>query len=199
MNFSWGIAVPRVLRISSPSRASDFLFEAEKGVFQQSRPTAAVRLRRTIYLKAATSRNIVESTCNIWEILGRIQSSRRLEHEEHRDLELMWLTGRFAPDFKIITDFTRTTVAPFGPCAASSSCCADLFTQAPVAVDGSAFKAGNNRDKNFTAAKLKRRLAENDASIARHLAALDSVDRVEPEVAPQGKIAALKVGDRMMM
>ena len=68
-----------------------------------------------------------------------------------------------------------------------------------MAVDGSTFKAGSNRDKNFTAAKLKRRLAETDASIARHLAALDSVDCAEPEVAPQGKIAALKVGDRMMM
>ena len=74
----------------------------------------------------------------------------------------------------------------------------DLFTQALVAIDGSKFKAVNNRDKNFTAAKLKRRLAQIDESIAGYLAALDSADRAEPEVAPlkkghlQGKIAALK-------
>ena len=93
--------------------------------------------------------------------LNRIQSSRRLEREAGRNLELMWLTGRLAPDFKTIADFRRDN----GP-AIKATCrqfvllCRklDLFTDAVVAVDGSKFKAVNNRDKNFTPAKLQRRI-----------------------------------------
>src|ERR1019366_9425294 len=58
-----------------------------------------------------------------------------------------------------------------------------LFTQALVAIDGSKFKAVNNRDKNFTAAKMKRRMAAINESIERYLRAMDTADRAEPEVA----------------
>jgi transposase len=137
----------------------------------------------------------------VYGYLNRIQSSRRLEREAQRNVELMWLTGRLAPDFKTIANFRRDNGRAIrAVCRQFIVLCRrlDLFTQALVAIDGSKFKAVNNRDKNFTAAKLKRRLAEIDASIAGYLAALDSADRAEPEVAPlkkghlQGKIAALK-------
>src|SRR5437867_8960772 len=74
----------------------------------------------------------------------------------------------------------------------------DLFTEAIVAIDGSKFKAVNNRDKNFTAAKMQRRMAQIEESIARYLAAMDTADRAEPEAAElkkgrlREKIAALK-------
>ena len=137
----------------------------------------------------------------VYGYLNRIQSSRRLEREAQRNVELMWLTGRLAPDFKTIANFRRDNGRAIrAVCRQFIVLCRrlDLFTQALVAIDGSKFKAVNNRDKNFTAAKLQRRLAEIDASIAGYLAALDSADRAEPEVAPlkkghlQGKIAALK-------
>jgi transposase len=137
----------------------------------------------------------------VYGYLNRIQSSRRLEREAQRNLELMWLTGRLAPDFKTIANFRKDNGRAIrAVCRQFIVLCRrlDLFTQALVAIDGSKFKAVNNRDKNFTSAKLKRRLAEIDASIAGYLAALDSADRAEPEVAPlkkgqlQGKIAALK-------
>src|SRR5512144_2818398 len=135
----------------------------------------------------------------IYGYLNRIQSSRRLELEAQRNVELMWLTGRLMPDFKTIANFRKDNGSAIrAVCRQFIVLCRklDLFTQALVAIDGSKFKAVNNRDTNFTAAKLKRRLAEIDASIAGYLAALDSADRAEPEVAPlkkghlQGKIAA---------
>ena len=137
----------------------------------------------------------------VYGYLNRIQSSRRLEREAQRNLELMWLTGRLAPDFKTIANFRKDNGRAIrAVCRQFIVLCRklDLFTQALVAIDGSKFKAVNNRDKNFTAAKLKRRMAQIDESIAGYLAALDSADRAEPEVAPlkkghlQGKIAALK-------
>jgi transposase len=137
----------------------------------------------------------------IYGYLNRIQSSRRLEHEAQRNVELMWLTGRLAPDFKTIANFRRDN----GPgirkvCRQFIVLCRqlNLFTQALVAIDGSKFKAVNNRDKNFTSAKMQRRLAQIEESIARYLVALDTADRAEPEIAElkkghlQAKIAALK-------
>jgi transposase len=137
----------------------------------------------------------------IYGYLNRIQSSRRLEREAQRNLELMWLSGRLMPDFKTIANFRKDN----GPairnvCRQFIVLCRqlDLFTQAIVAIDGSKFKAVNNRDKNFTAAKLQRRLAQIDESIARYLGAMDTADRAEPEAAElkkgqlQDKIAALK-------
>ena len=106
----------------------------------------------------------------------------------------MWLTGRLAPDFKTIADFRKDN----GP-AIRAACrqfvvlCRqlDLFTHAVVAIDGSKFKAVNTRDKNFTAAKLAKRMEQVEASIARYLAALDTADRQEGEVA-EAKSVRLK-------
>jgi hypothetical protein len=132
---------------------------------------------------------------------NRVQSSRRLEREAQRNVELMWLTGRLAPDFKTIASFR----ADNGPairaaCAQFVMLCRQLrlFTRAVVAIDGSKFKAVNNRDRNFTVAKVAKRLQQVDASIARYLAALDRADREESDIAEakttriKDKIAGLR-------
>jgi transposase len=130
----------------------------------------------------------------LYGYLNRIQSSRRLEREAQRNLELIWLTGRLMPDFKTIADFRRDNgPAIRAACAQFVSLCRrlDLFSQAVVAVDGSKFKAVNNRDKNYTAAKVAKRMEQVDASIARYLAALDRADREESDVA-EAKASRIK-------
>ena len=121
----------------------------------------------------------------LYGYLNRIQSSRRLERETQRNIELMWLTGRLMPDFKTIADFRRDN----GPairagCAQFVMLCRqlNLFTRSVVAVDGSKFKAVNTRDKNFTVAKVAKRIEQVEASIARYLAALDHADRRRDDV-----------------
>ena len=137
----------------------------------------------------------------IYGYLNRIASSRRLEREAERNFELMWLTGRLMPDFKTIANFRKDNgKAIRRVCRQFVVLCRELnlFAQALVAIDGSKFKAVNNRDKNFTAAKMKRRLAAINESIERYLRAMDTADRAEPEVAAlkkgrlQDKIEALK-------
>lgn len=137
----------------------------------------------------------------IYGYLNRIQSSRRLERETRRNVEMMWLLERLSPDFKTIADFRKDNgKAIRGVCREFIGLCQKLklFTQTIVAIDGSKFKAVNNRDKNFTPAKLKRRLERIEASIDRYLSQLDTTDRQEPAVAEaqtdrlQEKIAALK-------
>jgi transposase len=137
----------------------------------------------------------------IYGYLNRVQSSRRLEHETQRNIELMWLTGRLMPDFKTIANFRKDNgKAMRRVCRQFIVLCRELnlFSQELVAIDGSKFKAVNNRDKNFTAAKMKRRLAAINESIERYLTAMDTADRAEPEVAAlkkgrlQEKIEALK-------
>ena len=137
----------------------------------------------------------------IYGYLNRVQSSRRLERETQRNLELMWLTGRLMPDFKTIANFRKDNgKAIRRVCRQFIVLCRELnlFTQALVAIDGSKFKAVNNRDKNFTSGKMKRRMASIDESIERYLRAMDTADRAEPEVAAlkkerlQDKIEALK-------
>src|SRR5438034_3795997 len=130
----------------------------------------------------------------IYGYLNRIQSSRRLEREAQRNVELMWLTGRLSPDFKTIADFRRDNGAGIrNACRRFVLLCRrlKLFTQAIVAVDGSKFKAVNNRDKNFTPHKLEQRLQQVDDSIERYLSALDTIDRTEPTEA-EAKTAHLK-------
>jgi transposase len=130
----------------------------------------------------------------LYGYLNRIQSSRRLERETQRNIELMWLTGRLMPDFKTIADFRRDNgPAIRAACAQFVVLCRqfDLFTQAVVAIDGSKFKAVNNRDKNFTVAKVAKRIEQVEASIARYLAALDRADRQDGDVA-EAKTARLK-------
>ncbi|HEV3165624.1 MAG TPA: IS1182 family transposase [Isosphaeraceae bacterium] len=137
----------------------------------------------------------------LYGYLNRIQSSRRLEREAQRNVELMWLTGRLWPDFKTIADFRKDNgEAIRAVCRQFIVLCRRLalFTQAVAAIDGSKFKAVNSRDKNFTKAKLKKRMDQVEASIRRYLQALDSADREEGDVAEaksvrlKEKIAALR-------
>jgi transposase len=122
----------------------------------------------------------------IYGYLNRIQSSRRLEREAQRNVELMWLTQRLAPDFKTIADFRRDNGRAIrNACRQFVVLCRklDLFSQSIVAIDGSKFKAVNNRDRNFTEAKIKRRMEQIEQSIERYLAAMDTADRTQCEVA----------------
>ncbi|MEP6898326.1 MAG: IS1182 family transposase [Rhodanobacter sp.] len=116
----------------------------------------------------------------IYGYLNRVQSSRRLEREAQRNIELMWLTGRLAPDFKTIADFRKDNGAAIRRvCREFVVLCRrlDLFSQALVAIDGSKFKAVNNRDRNYTRAKVQRRIEQIEESVARYLSELDSADR----------------------
>jgi transposase len=122
----------------------------------------------------------------IYGYLNRIESSRRLEREAQRNVELMWLTGRLAPDFKTIANFRKDNGKAIGKvCRQFVVLCQqlDLFSDAVVAIDGSKFKAVNSSDRNFTDAKLKRRMAEIEANISPYLAELDTADRQEPGTA----------------
>jgi transposase len=131
----------------------------------------------------------------IYGYLNRVQSSRRLEREAGRNVEVMWLTGRLVPDHKTIADFRKDN----GPairkvCARFVALCRQLglLAAASVAIDGSKFKAVNNRDRNFTSAKMKRRMAQIEESVARYLHQLDSADRQEPSLAQAMKTTRLK-------
>ncbi len=137
----------------------------------------------------------------VYGYLNQVASSRRLEREAGRNVELMWLTGRLAPDFKTIADFRKDNgPAIRATCRRFVELCrkVGLFAQAVAAIDGSKFKAVNARDKNFTPAKLKARMEQVEASIARYLSALETADRQEGELAQakagrlQEKIAALR-------
>ena len=131
----------------------------------------------------------------IYGYLNRIQSSRRLERECQRNLEVMWLLGRLAPDHKTIADFRKDN----GPaikkvCARFVDLCRQmgLLAKASVAIDGSKFKAVNNRDKNFTTAKVEKRRAQLEESVARYLSQLDTADLHEPSQSVELKKTYLK-------
>ena len=130
----------------------------------------------------------------LYGYLNRIQSSRRLEREAGRNIELMWLTGRLAPDFKTIANFRRDNGPAIGAvCSQFVILCRrlNLFTAAVVAIDGSKFKAVNNRDKNFTMHKVDARIEQVEVSITHYLAALDRADREESDI-PEAKVTRLK-------
>lgn len=119
----------------------------------------------------------------IYGYLNRVQSSRRLERECQRNVELMWLTGRLAPDFKTIAEFRRSNGEGIrNVCRRFVMICRDLklFTQAAVAIDSSKFKAVNSRDQNFTPNKIERRQEQIEQSIQRYLDALETADRTQP-------------------
>jgi transposase len=131
----------------------------------------------------------------IYGYLNRVQSSRRLEREASRNVELMWLTGRLVPDHKTIADFRKDNGAAIrAVCGRFIVLCRalDLFGEGSIVIDGSKFKAVNNRDKNFTRAKMERRLAQIDESVARYLQQLDSADRQEPSEGRTIKTMRLK-------
>jgi transposase len=130
----------------------------------------------------------------VYGYINQIQSSRRLERETARNVEMMWLTGRLTPDFKTIADFRKDN----GP-AIRSACrqlvalCRNLnlFTHAVVAIDGSRFKAVNSRDRSFSRGSIERRMQQVEASIERYLSALETADRQDGELA-EAKTARLK-------
>jgi transposase len=131
----------------------------------------------------------------IYGYLNRVQSSRRLEREAGRNVELMWLLGRLVPDHKTIADFRKDNGRALRQvCVRFVALCRQmgLLTGGTVVVDGSKFKAVNNRDRNFTHAKMARRVAQIEESIARYLHQLDSADRQEPSEAITTKTARLK-------
>ena len=129
----------------------------------------------------------------VYGYLNRVQSSRRLERECQRNIELIWLTGRLMPDFKTVADFRKDNGEAIRKvCREFVLLCRrlELFSETSVAIDGSKFKAVNARDRNFTQAKMQRRLEQIDESIARYLSQLDSADRQGPMV-PEAKITRL--------
>lgn len=130
----------------------------------------------------------------IYGYLNRVPSSRRLERECQRNIEMIWLTGQLAPDFKTIADFRKDNGKAIREvCREFVALCRklDLLVAASVAIDGSKFKAVNARDKNFTEAKMKRRLERIDESIARYLSQLETADR-HGDAVPEAKVARLK-------
>ena len=131
----------------------------------------------------------------IYGYLNRVQSSRRLEREAGRNVEVMWLLGRLIPDHKTIADFRKDNGGALRKvCARFVELCRQmgLLTTASVAIDGSKFKAVNNRDRNFTRAKVERRRTQLEDSVARYLSQLDTADRQEPSEALVVKTTRLK-------
>ena len=131
----------------------------------------------------------------IYDYLNRVQSSRRLEREAGRNLEVLWLLGRLVPDHKTIADFRKDNGAAIRKvCARFIELCREmgLLTKASVAIDGSKVKAVNNRDKNFTRAKVERRRAQLEESVGRYLSQLDTIDLQEPSEALAMKTEHLK-------
>src|SRR5579864_3566383 len=130
----------------------------------------------------------------IYGYLNRVQSSRRLEREAGRNVEVMWLLGRLTPDHKTIADFRKDNgLALRKVCARFVELCREmgLLATASVAIDGSKFKAVNNRDKNFTRAKVERRRTQLEESVGRYLSQLDTADRQEPTEALAAKVTRL--------
>ncbi len=108
----------------------------------------------------------------VYGYLNRVQSSRRLERETLCNVEVMWLLGRLSPDHKTIADFRKDNGEAIRKlCAQFVEICRQvgLLATASVAIDGSKFKAVNNRDRNFTKAKMGRRKKQIEESISRYL------------------------------
>jgi transposase len=119
----------------------------------------------------------------IYGYVYRVQLSRRFERGASGNVELMWLTGRLMPEHKTIANFRKEDgQAVRQVCAPFVTLCRKLrlLNAASVAIDGSKFKAVNNRDKNFTRAKVDRRRAQIEESVAHYLQQLDAADRQEP-------------------
>jgi transposase len=115
----------------------------------------------------------------IYGYLNRIQSSRRLEKEAHRNVELMWLLERLTPDFKTIADFRKNNSKGIkNACRAFIDLCRQMqmFTDVTVAIDGSKFKAVNSKQNNFTPQKAKDHIARVEQSISNYLEKLDKAD-----------------------
>jgi transposase len=137
----------------------------------------------------------------LYGYLHRVRSSRLLEAECHRNVEVLWLLGKLAPDFKTIADFRKDNLKPLKAVSRRFTLLCrklDLFGGELLAIDGSKFRAVNARDQNFSAGKLQELIAHTDARLAEYFAKLDAADAAEPEAARldkaalQQKIAALQ-------
>jgi transposase len=137
----------------------------------------------------------------LYGYLHRIRSSRQLEAECHRNVEVIWLLGKLAPDFKTIADFRKDNLKPLRAVARQFTLLCrklELFGGELLAIDGSKFGAVNAREANFNAAKLEELIARADARLAEYLQAMDSADTAEPGGAAlskdelAAKIAALR-------
>ena len=127
----------------------------------------------------------------IYGYLNKIQSSRRLERETHRNVELMWLLNRLSPDFKTIADFRKDHgKAIKAACHQFVMICKrlDLFSDSLIAIDGSRFNAVQHRERNFTTAKLKRRINTINESLDRYFDQLESFNRQERRVPVAKKV-----------
>jgi transposase len=156
-------------------------------VFVESLDLDAIGFRRT--RPAATGRPSYDPghllKLYIYGYMNRIRSSRRLERETHRNVELLWLLRKLPPDFKTIADFRKDNVTAFKQVfRAFVIRCKEwgLFGQELVAIDGSKFKAVNNRRRNFTKAKLSETLTDIDAKIEHYMRELDKTDVEEANV-----------------
>ncbi|MCA1775795.1 MAG: transposase, partial [Loktanella sp.] len=124
----------------------------------------------------------------IYGYLNRVRSSRRLETETRRNIEVIWLLRRLRPDFKTIADFRRDNRTAFRQVFRDFvALCRelDLFGRELIAVDGTRIKAVNSRERNFTKAKLAKAIAESDERLTRYLEQLDEADKND-EDAPEG-------------
>ena len=137
----------------------------------------------------------------LYGYLHRVRSSRLLEAECHRNVEVIWLLGKQMPDFKTIADFRKDNLKPLKAVARQFTLLCrklELFGGELLAIDGSKFAAGNARDQNFNAAKLQELIGRADARLSEYLKALDRADATEPGGAAltkqelEQKIAALQ-------
>jgi transposase len=129
---------------------------------------------------------------DIYGYLYRLRSSRRLEQETHRNVELIWLLKKLRPDHKTIADFRKNNLAPLRQvCREFTLWCKqlDLFSGELVAIDGSKFKAVNGKERNFTQDKLKQLLQQIDQRVEDYLKELDGQDNQDAAGTPGGVVA----------
>jgi transposase len=127
----------------------------------------------------------------IYGYLNRVRSSRRLEAESHRNIEVIWLLRHLKPDFKTIADFRRDNRAAFRQVFRQFVLLCrqlDLFGRELVAVDGTRIKAVNNKDRNFTRGALTEFIRKADEKLAEYLRRLDEGDTQEVDLGRRGEV-----------
>jgi len=135
----------------------------------------------------------------VYGYLNRLRSSRVLEREAQRNVEVMWLTRKLTPDFKTLANFRRNNRKAIREvCRAFTQFCRDLdlFSRDLVAIDGSKFKAVNSRGRNFTDRKLQQALKDIDQKIEAYLDELDANDAQEPE---ERKLSAEELKEKIKL
>jgi transposase len=123
--------------------------------------------------------------------LNRLRSSRRLEQETHRNVEVMWLLKKLRPDHKTLADFRKNNLKPLRQvCRTFTLLCKklDLFGAERVAIDGSKFRAVNAKERNFTQDKLNKLIAQIDERVEAYLKDLDGQDHEDDAGTPGGAV-----------